>query len=168
MVRREKTGLLCGIFTMRLSWFSGSHGRRPKGRREKSLKAPTLLVRQLERRRVLDAALTSLATTAVVADVNPAPVTVGPPSASVPPSTAANNVAQSAAVGSGAILNIPPVLVVTTDQNVNEGQPLNLSAQGGAPALGLYVDQDLGDSHTATVTWGDGSLPENATVFSGV
>src|SRR3954469_11241508 len=123
---------------MRLSWFSGSQGRPRKGRRQKSLKAPTLLVRQLERRRVLDAALTSLATTAVVADVNPAPVTVAPTSATVPPTTAAYNMAQSAAVGSGAILNIPPVLVVTTDQNVNEGQPLNLSAQGGAPPLALY------------------------------
>src|SRR3954468_15200962 len=168
MVRRETTGLLCGIFTMRLSWFSGSHGRRPKGRREKNLKAPPLLVRQLERRRVLDAALTSLATTAVVADVNPAPVTVAPQSASVPPASAADNVAQSAAVGSGAILNIPPVLVVATDQNVNEGQSLNLSAQGGAPPLGLYIDPDLGDSHTATVNWGDGSPVQNATVISGL
>src|SRR4051812_12023714 len=103
-LRREKIGLLCGIFSMRLSWFNGSHGGRRKGRRQRSLKAPTLLVRQLERRRVLDAALTSLATTAVVADVNPAPVTIGPTSASVPPTTAANNVAQSAAIGSGAIL----------------------------------------------------------------
>src|SRR3954469_9687206 len=169
MVRRETTGLLCGIFTMRLSWFSGSHGRRPKGRRQKNLKAPTLLVRQLERRRVLDAALTSLATTAVVADVNPAPVTVAPSSTNVPPPTnVANNTAQSAAVGSGAILNIPPVLVVATDQNVNEGQSLNLSAQGGAPPLGLYIDPDLGDSHTATVDWGDGSPVQNATVISGL
>src|SRR3954468_3886599 len=64
--------------TMRLSWFTGSHGGRPrKGRRQKNLKASPLLVRQLERRRVLDAALASVATS-VVAEINPAPMTVSP------------------------------------------------------------------------------------------
>jgi len=64
----------------------------------------------------------------------------------------------------GSALNSPPVLVVPLNQNVNEGQPLNLSGTGGAPPLGLFVDSDVTDTHTATVDWGDGGATENATV----
>ncbi len=68
----------------------------------------------------------------------------------------------------GAAANVPPLLITQLDQNVNEGQLLDLSGLGGAPPLALYIDTDLGDTHTATVNWGDGSPTENATVFAGV
>ena len=66
------------------------------------------------------------------------------------------------------VKNVPPVLVTATDQTLIEGQLLDLSASGGAPPLGLFVDPGLLDTHTATVNWGDGSATENATVIAGM
>ena len=34
--------------------------------------------------------------------------------------------------------------------------------------LQLYVDPDVGDTHTATIDWGDGTAVQNATIFEGV
>ncbi len=62
--------------------------------------------------------------------------------------------------------NVRPVLVVAIDQTVNEGQPLDLSGIGGAPPLGLFIDNGVLDTHTATVNWGDGSATEDASIFS--
>jgi PKD repeat protein len=64
------------------------------------------------------------------------------------------------------VKNVSPVLVVSQDQMLNEGQLLNLSGSGGAPPLALFVDQGILDTHTATVDWGDGSGPQSATVIS--
>jgi PKD repeat protein len=52
--------------------------------------------------------------------------------------------------------NLPPVLTVTSDKMVNEGQLLDLSGQA-APVLGVFIDTGTHDKHTATVDWGDGS-----------
>src|SRR4051794_23985725 len=166
---------------MRLSWFTGLRAGRRGKRKRHQLKAAPLRVRQLERRRVLDAAVSSVVvSTAVIADVGQsaptatstttnatdappivAPVTSPADNNSVSPAQAASF---SAAQGLGA--NVPPVLVTATNQQVNEGQALDLSASGGAPPLALYIDPDLADSHTATVDWGDGSPVENATIFA--
>ena len=58
--------------------------------------------------------------------------------------------------------NVRPVLVVALDQTSQRRSPLDLSAVGGAPPLGLFVDEGLLDTHTATVDWGDGSAIEAA------
>ena len=140
-------------------------------------------VRQLERRRVLDGAATSVVVSAVASPVTP---TVASPSTPTTPTTnttaadaisktpvvisvtpasgASAQFASNADLAQGSALNTPPVLVVPLDQHVNEGQQLNLSGMGGAPPLGLFVDSDLADTHTATVNWGDGGATENATV----
>ncbi len=154
---------------MRLSWFTGSRIGRRRQRRPKS--AP-LRVRQLERRRVLDAAIQSLAVSAVTTTIGqnaPAATSTATDSPPVnnPSSNNATDTAHSAAIAQGAILNVPPVLVAAADQEVNEGQLLDLSATGGSPPLGLYVDPDFADTHTATVNWGDSSPTENATIFAG-
>jgi hypothetical protein len=167
---------------MRMSWFTSLRaGRRRKGKRQQ-LTATPLRVRQLERRRVLDGAAASVVvSTVVVADVGQsAPVatstanaTDAPPIVVPAPSPAANNSidaahAASFSPGQGLAGNVPPVLVVATNQQVNEGQTLNLSASGGAPPLALYIDPDLADTHTATVDWGDGSAVQNGTIIAGV
>jgi hypothetical protein len=166
---------------MRLSWFTSLRaGRRRKGKRHQ-LKAAPLRVRQLERRRVLDAAVSSVVvSTIVVADAgqSPPPVTTtnatDAPPIVVPVQSPAGNSSSGAAFaasfspGEGLGANVPPVLVAATNQQVNEGQTLDLSASGGAPPLGLYIDPDLADTHTATVDWGDGSGVQNATVIAGV
>ncbi len=72
--------------------------------------------------------------------------------------------AQSIAAA-GESRNVRPVVVAAVDQTVNEGRLLDLSAMGGAPPLGLFVDTDLLDTHTATVNWGDGMPTEDATIF---
>jgi hypothetical protein len=64
--------------------------------------------------------------------------------------------------------NVPPFLISQLDQDVNEGQLLDLSGLSGAPPLALFIDPGTLDTHTATVDWGDGSLVENATVFAGM
>jgi PKD repeat protein len=63
--------------------------------------------------------------------------------------------------------NVRPVLVVASDQSIDEGAQLDLSGDG-APPLGLYIDDGVPDTHTATIDWGDGSAPENATVFANI
>ena len=55
--------------------------------------------------------------------------------------------------------NVRPVLVVALDQSVNEGALLDLSGMG-APPLGLFIDDGVLDTHTATVDWGDGAGPD--------
>ena len=85
-----------------------------------------------------------------------------PPGANHPASQSAD-LAQAAGVG-----NTPPVLVVPLDQNANEGQQLDLSGQNGAPPIGLFIDPDFNDTHTATIDWGDGSPLENATIIQGI
>ena len=60
--------------------------------------------------------------------------------------------------------NVRPVLTVAMDQEVEEGELLDLSAIG-APPLGLYKDEGLLDTHAATVDWGDGSPIESPTIF---
>jgi hypothetical protein len=145
------------------------------------LKAAPLRVRQLERRRVLDGAVSSVVvSTVVVADATqPAPAATTTNATDAPPivapveSPANNNSNDSAYAASlsadeGADRNVPPVLIVAKDQQVNEGQPLNLSATNGAPALALYIDPNLADSHTASVDWGDGSPVQDATIIAGV
>jgi hypothetical protein len=51
--------------------------------------------------------------------------------------------------------NSPPEVIVFGLQQVNEGQLLDLSGSGG-PSMGLIIDSDSGDTHTAAVNWGDG------------
>jgi PKD domain len=196
---------------MRLPWFSGpTRGHRRAARRRRNTTA-ALRVRLLERRRVLDAGLTSLVVnTVVVADAGEASTgetsqqplvfdwtthenasgngdggqdaTMGANDAAqagqLPPSDAAfshvpNSLAletlaagqASAAMANGAI-NIRPVLIQPLNQAVDEGHSLDLSGLGGAPPLGLFVDPDAGDTHTATVNWGDNSPTEMAAIFS--
>ncbi len=62
------------------------------------------------------------------------------------------------------VSNVRPVLTVATDQQVDEGELLDLSGIF-APALGLFVDEGVADTHTATVDWGDGSAIETPTIF---
>ena len=127
---------------------------------------------------MLDAAVTSVVVSAVTSTETPAAT---PPSAAESTAAPALNfywtppaegdtqaAATSAELAQGAGANASPFLVVPLDQNVNEGQLLDLSGLGGAPPLALFVDIDLADTHTATVNWGDGSATENATVFPGV
>ena len=64
--------------------------------------------------------------------------------------------------------NVPPFLISQLDQDVNEGQLLDLSGLSGAPPLALFIDPGTLDTHTATVDWGDGSPVENATIFVGM
>jgi PKD repeat protein len=73
---------------------------------------------------------------------------------------------QSTATETQAILvrNVRPVLIVASDQVVDEGSPLNLSALSASP-LGLFIDPGLDDTHTVTVNWGDGSPVETPTMF---
>jgi PKD repeat protein len=161
---------------------------RPKRRRSTSL-----CVRQLERRRVLDAAIGNLAVSSLVANDTPLPSDASTGAApAVFNSSSFDADVQSNAAGAqaesqqqftafdsnlpamggdvenptGVDTNVRPVLVVALDQTANEGQPLNLSGIGGAPPLGLFVDTDFDDTHTATVHWGDGSGIENATIFA--
>ncbi len=164
---------------MRLSWFTGrqllrSGGGRSHHRRSASA---TLRVRQLERRRVLDGAVQAVVVTAVASADSP--VTTPAPTADTtsqtptayswtPPPTTNAQPANSAELAQGAVANVPPVLVVPLDQNLNEGQLLDLSGTSGAPPLGLFIDTDLADTHTATVDWGDGSPMESTTIFQGV
>ncbi len=122
---------------------------------------------------MLDAAIQSVVVSAVVAEVTqPAPATTSSatnaPPIVAPAANNSNDASLAGAPGQGAAANVPPVLVVAVNQNVNEGQMLDLSATGGAPPLALYIDPDLADTHTATVNWGDGSLTQNTTIFAGV
>ena len=64
---------------------------------------------------------------------------------------------------------MPPVLNVLLNQTVNEGQLLDLSGTGSVTLpIGIFVDPDVGDTHTATIDWGDGSPVQNGTIFEGV
>src|SRR4051794_12763624 len=125
---------------MRLSWFTSLRaGRRRKSKRQQ-LKAAPLRVRQLERRRVLDAAVSSvMVSTVVVTDIGqsaPAATTTNatdaPPIVAPVSSPAENNSVDAAQATSlspaqGLAANVPPVLVTATNQQVNEGQTLDLS-----------------------------------------
>src|SRR4051812_26341908 len=169
---------------MRLSWFSLSQLERRSLRARRRLARASLRVRQLERRRVLDGAATSVVVSAVASPVAPtvaSPTTPATPTSSTtaadtiskapvaisvtPASGASSQPASYADLAQGSALNTPPVLVVPLNQNLNEGQQLNLSGTGGAPPLGLFVDSDTTDTHTATVDWGDGGPTQTATVF---
>ncbi|HEX4412968.1 MAG TPA: PKD domain-containing protein, partial [Lacipirellulaceae bacterium] len=170
---------------MRLSWFTLYQRERRSLRARRRASRATLRVRQLERRRVLDGAATSVIVSAIMTPI--APVTTSPTTATAPATSTTTGsptaeVSQSpvtisvtpaaggtsqpeshADLAQGAALNSPPVLVVQLDQHVNEGQQLDLSGAGAAPPLGLFVDSDLTDTHTAMVDWGDG-VSENAVV----
>ena len=162
---------------MRLSWFSAAQLRRRAERKQRRT-AATLRVRQLERRRVLDAAAQSVVVSAVTsadlpsaAETQASVVTMTQPPLTfnwTPTDFESYESAGSASFAQGAAANVPPVTVVPLDQNVDEGQLLDLSGVNGAPPLALFIDTDLGDTHTATVDWGDGSAIENAVVFPGV
>ncbi|MFO0789411.1 MAG: PKD domain-containing protein [Pirellulales bacterium] len=139
----------------------------------------------MERRRVLDGAVTSLvvstvtsgdssssttstatATTTSTSDTTqnqPLTFNWSPPPGANHPASQSADLAQAAGVG-----NTPPVLVVPLDQNANEGQQLDLSGQNGAPPIGLFIDPDFNDTHTATIDWGDGSPLESATIIQGI
>lgn len=52
--------------------------------------------------------------------------------------------------------NVRPVLVVAENQIAFEGTELDLSGMQ-APLLGLFIDNDVDDEHTARIDWGDGS-----------
>ena len=196
---------------MRFSWLSSSQlGRRRSRHRRRS--EANLRVRQLERRRVLDAAIQSLLVSPVVAvEGQTATATAiatgtGPLAFDWSLSENGTEIASGsqAAVNSNdpvtfnfvlpddteqgeqqyvleltvtdsdntsastmvdlAASNVRPVLVVASDQNVNEGQLLDLSGVS-APPVGLFIDDGRHDTHTATVDWGDGSAPESPTIF---
>src|SRR5258708_29255026 len=93
---------------MRMSWFTSLRaGRRMKGKRQQ-LKAAPLRVRQLERRRVLDGAVSSVVvSTVVVADVGqPAPAATTTNATDAPPivppvANNANETAQTSSPGPG-------------------------------------------------------------------
>src|SRR5215207_2662490 len=113
---------------MRLSWFSAAQWRR-RAERSRRRTAATLRVRQLERRRVLDAAAQSLVVTAVTStELPPAAETQASDIATQPPltfnwtPTDFNSEAAegSASLAQGAAANVPPVTVVPLDQNVDE------------------------------------------------
>jgi len=135
---------------------------------------------------VLDGAATSVVVSAVTAPVAPAAVPTPTPTPTTPttPTTSSPTEAVSktpvvisvtpASGGSapsdvhgdlaqGSVVNSPPSLVVQLDQNLNEGQQLNLSGVNPAPPLALFIDPDAGDTHTATVDWGDG-VTESPTI----
>ncbi|MCI0331619.1 MAG: PKD domain-containing protein [Planctomycetes bacterium] len=169
---------------MRLPWFSGSwpSGRPGRGRRQSN---PSLRVRQLERRCVLDAAVQSLVVgptieagqestvTTSVTTAEPLVFDWAASEATSDSAAAVNAFAASAQGGGGGesqgdagiLANTGPVVVAAVDQDINEGQLLDLSGLGGAPPLGLLLDPDLGDTHTATVNWGDGTGDQPATVI---
>ena len=192
---------------MRLPWIPQSKSQRRATRRKRS--AP-LRVRRLERRRVLDAAVTDLVFAPI--DTNPSTavhdsnegtqITVtsdatgtgtltydwqlaqganviaeghNPAFQFTPLDNANYSVTLTVTDGNQTVAsrtedlvvhNVRPVLVVASDQAVKEGETLNLSAMGGAPPLGLYIDLGLLDTHTATVNWGDGSPTEAPTIFA--
>ena len=172
---------------MRLSWFTVAHLERRRLARRRAAQT-ALRVRQLERRRVLDGAAATVVVSAVTSQMTPAaassttPATATPGTATTsttaadtvskapvaisvtPASDTTSQLASNADLTQGSALNSPPVLVLPLNQNLNEGQQLNLSGTGGAPPLGLFLDSDLTDTHSGTVNWGDGSATENATV----
>ena len=162
---------------MRMSWFTGSQLLRRRARRPRRRSAAQQLrVRQLERRRVLDGAVASVVASAVTASDAPATQTTTTDTASqqqvsfdwTPPESSSQAASNSSLVAQGAAMNVPPVAVVPLTQNVNEGQLLDLSGMSGAPPLGLFIDPDLADTHTATVDWGDGSAIQNTSVIQGI
>jgi len=75
--------------------------------------------------------------------------------------------AQSSASQTQEILvhNLQPVLTVPSEQTIDEGSLLELSALGGTP-LGMFTDAGLLDTHTASVDWGDGSAAEAAVIVA--
>ncbi len=191
---------------MRLPWISQRQSQRSATRRKRT--AP-LRVRRLERRRVLDAAVSDLVfapadvdgSTAIHDSNEGTEVTVtaatsgfgallyewkltqgatvvaqsNNPAFQFTPLDDANysvtlkitDSAQSVASRTESLIiqNVRPVLVVAQDQMVDEGSLLNLSAIG-APSLGLFIDDGILDTHTATVDWGDGSTIESPTIFA--
>lgn len=161
---------------MRFSWWNGSRLLGRAARRSRRNGGSALRVRQLERRRVLDAAVQSLVVTAITSTESTTTTSTSDTQTTQPPVTfdwtpppgSSLSSSQSADLAQGAGVNADPVLVVPLDQNVNEGQLLNLSGANGAPPLGLFIDTDLADTHTATINWGDGSPVENASIIQGM
>ena len=47
-----------------------------------------------------------------------------------------------------------PVVTAVADQAIAEGSLLDLS---GSPYAATYTDAGSGDTHTATIDWGDGT-----------
>ena len=165
---------------MRLPWFHRSHSARSRpARRRKRRFTPDLRIRQLERRRVLDAAaqslvvtpsITSDAATSVATDVDPLvfdwSVTHDEAAAAADAYQANSPVDPEMPVGipDEEPVNVPPVLTVALDQTVGEGQLLDLSG-AGAPPLALFIDDGGPDSHTVTVNWGDSPDDEELDFF---
>lgn len=63
------------------------------------------------------------------------------------------------------VKNIPPTLIVASNQTALEDAPLNLTGSGPS-SLGLFVDPGILDVHTATVNWGDGSPVESPAIIA--
>ena len=57
-------------------------------------------------------------------------------------------------------LNNPPSDLVATIDPAVEG--------GSAPLIASFVDLDAGDTHTATIDWGDGAAPQSLALAAGV
>jgi hypothetical protein len=66
---------------------------------------------------------------------------------------------------SSSAANVPPVLITTIDQVIDEGAWLDLSGTNGAMPLSFFADPDPGDTHQKAVDWGDGTSPETPTSF---
>jgi hypothetical protein len=62
-------------------------------------------------------------------------------------------------------VNTAPVVIAVSDQQVLEGDLLDLSGDNGTPALGFFADPDQGDTHQATANWGDGTPTQTPTIF---
>jgi subtilisin family serine protease len=56
--------------------------------------------------------------------------------------------------------NLPPIVDAGDDQTVDEGETVEIEV--------TVTDPGTADTHTATIDWGDGSEPEDATVSEGV
>jgi hypothetical protein len=175
---------------MRLPWIFGSrlHGRRrvrkiaQRGQRHGS----TLLrVRQLERRRVLDAAAQSLVVGSTLEVGQESTVTSSATTAeplafdwSAKDAASESAAAVNAFVASvqnahsdgqqafGLVENSLPGITAAVDQEITAGDPLNLSGVSGNDALAFVGDPDENDTHTAAVDWGDGSALESVTIIN--
>ncbi len=55
---------------------------------------------------------------------------------------------------------VAPIVAAGDDRDVDEGSELRLEVAGGGDTRPTFVDRNSGDTHTATIDWGDGSGPE--------
>ena len=138
-------------------------GRRRGGGRKRQAKSVPLRVRQLERRRVLDAAVQSLAISAVTSEIAPPPPTSN--NVATPPAESSNSASSNLLNGPG--LNSPPLLISLGDKTVDEGHTLNLNGSGG-PAAALFIDpDDAPGGPCCDDQLGDGSPDESGTIIPG-